>query len=142
MFTCMPIIMLMLTSSGAATTAGWEAGGERLRPAENLGAATARGSKPAVSPTGDLAAAAAYEMRRVARAEEVPTLQEGSESRAAVAAAGSGTPAGAAASGAAAAVAAALDIATSDASGSIVREQTSPALVSLAPLVSTVASTA
>ena len=66
MFTCMPIIMLMLTSSGAATTAGWEAGVERLRPAENLGGATARGSKPAAEgfgPTADLAAAAAYEMR-------------------------------------------------------------------------------
>ena len=66
MFTCMPIIMHMLTSSGAATTAGWEAGMERLRPADNLGAATARGSKPAAEgfgPTADSAAAAAYEMR-------------------------------------------------------------------------------
>ena len=64
-FTCMPI-MHMLTSSGAGTTAGWEAGVERSRPAENLGAATERGSKPAAEgfgPTADLAAAAAYEMR-------------------------------------------------------------------------------
>ena len=65
-FTCMPIIMHMRTSSGAATTAGWEAGVERLRPAENLGGATGRGLKPAAEgfgPTADLAAAAAYEMR-------------------------------------------------------------------------------
>ena len=66
-FTCMPSIMHMLTSSGAGTTAGWEAGVERLRPAENLlGAATGRGSKPAAEgfgPTGDLEATAAYEMR-------------------------------------------------------------------------------
>ena len=76
------------------------------------------------------------------RAEEVPTLQEGSASSAAIAAAGSGTSAGAADSDAAAAVAAALDVGISDASSSIVCEQTTSALVSLAPLVSTVASTA
>ena len=65
-FTCMPIIMHMRTSGGAGTTAGWEAGVERLGPAENLGGATARGSKPAAEgfgPTGDLEATAAYEMR-------------------------------------------------------------------------------
>ena len=60
-------MMHMLTSSGAGTTAGWEAGVERLRPAENLGgAATARGLKPAAEgfgPTADLAAAAAYDVR-------------------------------------------------------------------------------
>ena len=57
----------MLTSSGAGTiTAGRETGVERLGPAENLEAATGRGSKPAagvIGPSGDLAAAAAYEMR-------------------------------------------------------------------------------
>ena len=76
----------VLTSSGASTTAGWEAGGERSRPAENLGGATGRGLKPAaegLGRTAGLAAAAAYELRWVARAEEVPALQEGSESSAA-----------------------------------------------------------
>ena len=65
-FTCMPI-MHMLTSSGAGTTAGWEAGVERLRPAEDLEGATAeRSTRPAAEgsgPTGGLEAAAAYEMR-------------------------------------------------------------------------------
>ena len=78
----------VLTSSGASTTAGWEAGGERSRPAENLGGATGRGLKPAAEGLGwtaGLAAAAAYELRWVARAEEVPALQEGSESSAAAA---------------------------------------------------------
>jgi len=78
----------VLTSSGASTTAGWEAGGERSRPAENLGGATGRGLKPAaegLGRTAGLAAAAAYELRWVARAEEVPALQEGSESSAAAA---------------------------------------------------------
>ena len=76
----------VLTSSGASTTTGWEAGGERSRPAENLGGATGRGLKPAaegLGRTAGLAAAAAYELRWVARAEEVPALQEGSESSAA-----------------------------------------------------------
>ena len=145
MFACMSIIMHMLASSGAWTTAGWEAGVERSRLDENLGAATGRGSKPAaerLGRTGGLAAAAAYELRWAARAEEAPTLQEGSKSSSAVAAAGSGASGGAADSGAAAAVAAALDVATSDASGSIVCERATSALVSLAKLVSTVASTA
>ena len=48
----MPSIMHMLTSSGAGTSAGWEAGVERLMPAENLGGATARGSKPAAEGFG------------------------------------------------------------------------------------------
>ena len=55
-------VYIMLTSSGAGTPAGWETGGERLRPAENLEAATGRGWKPVAAgfgPTGDLAAAAA-----------------------------------------------------------------------------------
>ena len=64
-FTCMPI-MHMLTSSGAGTTAGWEAV-ERLRLAKNLEGATAeRSTRPAAEgsgPTGGLEAAAAYEMR-------------------------------------------------------------------------------
>ena len=50
------------TSSGARTTAGWE----RSKPAENLGAATVRGSKTAtegLGRTGGLEAAAEYEMR-------------------------------------------------------------------------------
>ena len=69
------------TSSGARTTAGWEAGAERLRPAENLEDAAERSWKTAaegLGPTGGLEAAAEYEM-----AEEVATLQEGSESSAA-----------------------------------------------------------
>jgi hypothetical protein len=68
------------TSSGARTTAGWEAGAERLRPAENLEDAAERSWKTAaegLDPTGGLEAAAEYEM-----AEEVATLQEGSESSA------------------------------------------------------------
>ena len=70
-------------------------------------------------------------------------MQGGSASSAAIAAAGSsGTSAGATDSDAAAAFAAALDVGISDASSSIVCEQTTSALVSLAPLISTVASTA
>jgi len=79
------LMMHVLTSSGAATTAGWEAGGERSRPAENLGGAAGRGLKPAaegLGRTAGLAAAAAYELRWFARTE-VPALQEGSESSAA-----------------------------------------------------------
>ena len=58
-------IMRMLTSSGAGTTAGLEAGVEHLGPAETLEGATARGSKPAAEGLGptDLEATAAYEMR-------------------------------------------------------------------------------
>ena len=55
----------MFTSSGACTTAGWEAGAERLRPAENLEDAAERSWKAAaegLGPTGGLDAAAAYEM--------------------------------------------------------------------------------
>ena len=53
-----------LTSSGATTTAGWEAGAEWLSPEANLDAAE-RGRKAATEglrPTGGLEAAAAYEM--------------------------------------------------------------------------------
>ena len=55
----------MFTSSGAWTTAGWEAGAERLRPAENLEDAAERSWKAAaegLGPTGGLDAAAEYEM--------------------------------------------------------------------------------
>ena len=62
------LMMHVLTSSGAGTTAGFgsEAGVERSRPDENLGAAAGRGSKLAtegLGRTGGLAAAAAYELR-------------------------------------------------------------------------------
>ena len=55
----------MFTSSGACTTAGWEAGAERLRPAENLEDAAERSWKAAaegLGPTGGFDAAAEYEM--------------------------------------------------------------------------------
>ena len=57
--------MHMFTSSGAWTTAGWEAGAERLRPAENLEDAAESGWKAAaegLGPTGGLDAAAEYGM--------------------------------------------------------------------------------
>ena len=60
------MLMMGVTSSWAWTSAGSEAGVERSRPDENLGAATGRGSKPAaegLGRTGGLAAAAAYELR-------------------------------------------------------------------------------
>jgi hypothetical protein len=86
----------MFTSSGARTTAGWEAGAERLRPDENLEDAAERIWKVAaegLGMTGGLEAAAEYKI-----AEEVATLQEGSESSAA---AGSGVGFGAGATSAA-----------------------------------------
>ena len=73
--------MDVFTSSGARTAAGWEAGAERLRPAGNL-ARSWKVAAEGLGPTGGFEAAAEYEM-----AEEVATLQEGSESSAA---AGSG----------------------------------------------------
>ena len=60
------LIMHIITSGGAGTTAGWKAGVEHLGPAENLEAAIERSSKPAaevLGPTGGLEAAAEYEMR-------------------------------------------------------------------------------
>ena len=65
--TCM-LIMHIITSGGAGTTAGWKAGVEHLGPAENLEAAIERilGPIPAaegLGRTGGLAAAAAYELR-------------------------------------------------------------------------------
>jgi len=86
----------MSTSSGVRTTAGREAGAEHLRPAGNLDAAAERSWKTAaegLGPTGGLEAAAEYVMGSAA--EEVTTLQEGSESSAA---AGSGAGFGAGAS--------------------------------------------
>jgi hypothetical protein len=74
----------MSTSSGVRTTAGREAGAEHLRPAGNLDAAAERSWKTAaegLGPTGGLEAAAEYVMGSAA--EEVTTLQEGSESSAA-----------------------------------------------------------
>ena len=59
------LMVNMLTSSWAWTT-GSEAGVERAKHAENLGAATGRGLKPAaevLGRTGGLAAAAAYKLR-------------------------------------------------------------------------------
>ena len=81
--------MDVFTSSGARTAAGWEAGAERLRPAGNL-ARSWKVAAEGLGPTGGFEAAAEYEM-----AEEVATLQEGSESSAA---AGSGAGFGAGAS--------------------------------------------
>ena len=71
------VCMRMFTSSGVRTTAGWEAGAERLRPAGNL-ARSWKAAAEGLDPTGGFEAAAEYEM-----AEEVATLQEGSESSAA-----------------------------------------------------------
>ena len=74
----------MFTSSGVRTTAGWEAGAERLSPAGNLEDAAERSWKAATEglrPTAGLEAAAEYVMESAA--EEVTTLQEGSESSAA-----------------------------------------------------------
>ena len=74
----------MFTSSGVRTTAGWEAGAERLSPAGNLEDAAERSWKAAtegLGPTGGLEAAAEYVMGSAA--EEVTLLQEGSESSAA-----------------------------------------------------------
>ena len=68
--------MDIFTWSGARTTAGWEAGAERLRPAGNL-ARSWKAATEGLGPTGGFEAAAEYEM-----AEEVATLQEGSESSA------------------------------------------------------------
>jgi hypothetical protein len=76
----------IFTWSGARTTAGWEAGAERLRPAGNL-ARSWKAATEGLGPTGGFEAAAEYEM-----AEEVATLQEGSELSAA---AGSGVGFGA-----------------------------------------------
>jgi hypothetical protein len=98
--------MRMFTSSGARTTAGWEAWAERLRPDENLEDAAERIWKVAaegLGMTGGLEAAAEYKI-----AEEVATLQEGSELSAA---AGSGVGFGAGATSDA-------TVATSDADSS------------------------
>ena len=85
--------MRMFTSSVVRTTAGWEAGAERLNPAGNLEDAAERSWQAAtegLGPTAGLEAAAEYVMGSAA--EEVTTLQEGSESSAA---AGSGVGFGA-----------------------------------------------
>ena len=77
------VCMRMFTSSGVRTTAGWEAGAERLSPAGNLEDVAERGWKAAtevLGPTAGLEAAAEYVMGSAA--EEVTTLQEGSESSA------------------------------------------------------------
>ena len=77
------VCMRMFTSSGVRTTAGW-AGAERLSPAGNLEDVAERGWKAAtevLGPTAGLEAAAEYVMGSAA--EEVTTLQEGSESSAA-----------------------------------------------------------
>jgi hypothetical protein len=82
--------MRMFTSSGARTTAGWEAGAERLRPAENLEERIWKVAAEGLGMTGGLEAAAEYKI-----AEEVATLQEGSELSAAAAGSGVGFSAGA-----------------------------------------------
>jgi hypothetical protein len=124
----------MFTSSGVRTTAGWEAGAERLSPAGNLEDAAERSWKAAtegLGPTAGLEAAAEYVMGSAA--EEVTTLQEGSESSAA---AGLGVGFGASATSDAAGATSDATSATSEASSSAFKQSASAAGLAAAGLAS------